>query len=64
VSAHLAKLSNPEGRQRGILSDAAPLEYSWVQGPWLKHQRLELETDLIGAFVLTTRAAPSAQFLG
>jgi hypothetical protein len=64
LSAHLAKLSKPEGRQHGILADTAPLECSWVEGPWFKHQRLELETDLIGAFVLATRTAPSAQFVG
>jgi hypothetical protein len=31
---------------------------------WLTHQRLELETDLIGAHVLFEEHAPPAQFLG
>jgi hypothetical protein len=31
---------------------------------WLKHQRLELESDLIAAHVLTIGSPPVAQFLG
>ena len=30
-----------------MLARAAPLEFSWVRGPWAKHQRQELVTDLI-----------------
>jgi hypothetical protein len=39
-----------------------PLEYSWIDGPWDQPQRLELENDLIAAFVLHERAIPALQF--
>jgi hypothetical protein len=32
-----------------VLREQRPLEWSAVQGPWERHQRLELETDLIAA---------------
>ena len=31
---------------------------------WLRHQRLELETDLIAAHLLATDRIPAAQFIG
>jgi hypothetical protein len=51
-------------RQGRVLADASPLEYAAVDGPWLPHQRLELETDLIAAHVLELGRVPSAQFIG
>ena len=62
--AHLAKraASPPQGR---ALSAAAPLTFSAVVNPsWRRHQRLELETDLIGAYVLAILKPPAAQFIG
>jgi hypothetical protein len=52
--------STPQGR---IFSEARPLSCSWVSDHrWYTHQRLELENDLIAAFVLATGRAPAAQF--
>jgi hypothetical protein len=51
---------SPQGR---ALADAQPLTCSWiVNAGWEHHQRLELENDLIAAWVLANGAAPSAQF--
>jgi len=63
LAAHLAK-SNKAGHRQRTLS-ATGLECAWTVNPaWPRHQRLELETDLIGAHVLSTGHAPTAQFLG
>jgi hypothetical protein len=35
-----------------------------LNAAWLRRQRIALETDLIGAHVLTMGDAPIAQFLG
>jgi hypothetical protein len=44
---------------------AQSLEYSWVaNSDWLPHQRLELENDLIAAYLLERGQVPKAQFLG
>lgn len=62
--AHLAKLnaSTPQG---AALRAAAPLTFSAVaNSSWRRHQRLELEADLIGAYVLATHEPPAAQFTG
>jgi hypothetical protein len=64
LGAHLAKLGveTPQGR---VLSDAAPLRYSTTRNvEWLRHQRLELETDLIAAHTLGRGVPPPAQFIG
>lgn len=54
--------SHPQGR---VLSSAGPLEGSWaLNGVWRRHQRLELEVDLVGAYVLARGHAPAAQFIG
>ena len=37
---------------------------SWLDTAWHPHQRLELENDLIAAYLLTTGDVPPAQFLG
>jgi hypothetical protein len=64
LQAHLAKTAKVTTLQGQLLADAAPLECPWVAGPWLRHQRLELETDLIGAFVLSRGQPAVAQFTG
>jgi hypothetical protein len=65
LAAHLGKTASPATEQGSILRAAAPLEGSWVlNGAWPAHQRLELETDLIAAHLLTTGLVPPAQFLG
>jgi hypothetical protein len=62
--AHAAKLQAATPRGDALRADA-PLAFSLVRGPrWLRHQRLELETDLISAHVLATCDVPAAQFIG
>ena len=64
LAAHLRKVSDP-GHAQGRIFVAGRLECSWVlNGAWHRHQRQELETDLIAAHVLTMSKAPAAQFLG
>jgi hypothetical protein len=54
--------SHPQGR---IFAAAQPLECSWVRNDtWARHQRLELENDLIAAHVTVMGEVPAAQFLG
>ncbi len=44
---------------------AGPLACSYVlDGAWHTHQRLELENDLIAAYVLSTGTVPPGQFIG
>lgn len=50
--------------QDRVLQQHRPLQFSALTGPWERHQRLELETDLIGAHVLQLDRAPAAQFIG
>jgi hypothetical protein len=65
LAAHLAKISDPKNRQGQVFGHAGPLQCSWVtHAAWRTHQRLELETDLIAAHVLTTGLPAAAQFLG
>ena len=60
---HQQKAGKPDERQAAIF--AGPLECSWlVNDTWLTHQRLELENDLIAAYVLATGTVPEAQFIG
>ena len=48
-----------------VFANGEALECSFVaNGPWHRHQRQELETDLIAAHVLTTGLVPPAQFIG
>ena len=62
---HFRRSGDSGHRQGSAFADSMPLECSWVVGEsWLPHQRLELETDLIGAYVLHASRAPTAQFLG
>jgi hypothetical protein len=63
LANHLGKASEAGHRQAPLFG--ARLECSWsLNSAWLRHQRVELETDLIGAHVLTTGHGPTAQFLG
>jgi hypothetical protein len=50
--------------QHLAFASAGELEYSYIAGSWLSHQRLELETDLIAAHILSLVFTPPAQFLG
>ena len=64
LRTHAAKLRHtlPQG---AALASAAPLECSAVLNPdWLRHERLELETDLIAAHTIACAAPPAAQFIG
>jgi excinuclease UvrABC nuclease subunit len=63
LAAHAAKLTTSSAQGR-VLTNAAPLDYSTVAGRWARHERLELETDLIAACVLAARRPPPAQFIG
>jgi hypothetical protein len=52
--------ASPQGQ---ALAAAQPLTCSWVVNEnWANHQRLELENDLIAAYILATGASPVAQF--
>ena len=63
LAAHLGKVNRPTARQSEWF--AGPIESSWVvHTAWYPHQRLELENDLIAAYLLTTGDVPPAQFLG
>ena len=63
LASHLRKASKTAHRQAPFFR--AGLECSWtINAAWLRHQRVELETDLIGAHVLSTGQASTAQFLG
>jgi hypothetical protein len=54
-----------DNRKGKIFAEAEQLEASWVLNhAWLPNQRLELECDLIGAYVLTSADVPQAQFGG
>ncbi len=65
LNHHLSKAMNPKDEQGSIFSSAGTLECSWVSNnSWLRHQRLELENDLIAAHLLVTQTVPAAQFLG
>ncbi len=65
LRAHQQKVADGGNRQGRIFGDADRLDCSWVLGEaWLPPQLLELETDLIAAYVLNTETIPAAQFLG
>jgi hypothetical protein len=61
--SHLAKVNRPDHRQAGPLGGGL-LQSSWVEGDWPRHQRLELENDLIANHLQMHGQAPAAQFLG
>jgi hypothetical protein len=63
LAAHRAKAATLRGRQGVFFAGA--IECLWVlNGGWYGHQRLELENDLIGAYLLATGEVPPAQFRG
>ena len=61
--SHLAKLNQPESRQAAPLGEGR-LERSSIAGSWPRHQRHELENDLIANHVNMHGHPPGAQFLG
>ena len=63
LATHAAKLAM-SGAQAQVFQVAAPLRFSAVTRQSFRHQRLELETDLIAACVLADRRPPPAQFIG
>jgi hypothetical protein len=63
VGAHLQK-AMVEGHRQGVHFGDPNLVCSFVVGDWPKHQRLELENDLIANHVEAHGAPPAAQFLG
>lgn len=63
LNDHQRKASQPASRQADLF--AGPLECSvTLNETWYAHQRLELENDLIAAYILHTGEVPPAQFLG
>jgi hypothetical protein len=63
LAAHVRRVVRPSERQADLL--AGDIECSWVlDAAWHMTQRLELENDLIAAYVLETATVPPAQFLG
>ncbi|MCP3104355.1 hypothetical protein LZ198_36375 [Myxococcus sp. K15C18031901] len=65
VAAHLAKARKRGHRQATAFRALERLEVSWVlDGTWRKHQRLELENDLLASHLLVMGGCPAAQFLG
>jgi hypothetical protein len=65
VNAHLKKGQKPDHPQAFAFADPADIEASFIQRDNLsKHQRLEVENDLIAAHVVRMECGPVAQFLG
>ena len=65
VKAHIKKSDKPEHPQARTFSEPQYIELSYVSRSDLaKHQRLEIENDLIAAHVLGMGTVPAAQFLG
>lgn len=63
LATHAAKLAT-SSPQAQVFQETTPLRFSTVTGQWFRHRRLELETDLIAACVLSGRRPPPAQFIG
>ena len=62
VGQHLRKAGKPGEPQGAVFR--ADMESSWVlNDTWHGHQRLELENDLIGAYMLWAGSSPPAQFM-
>lgn len=65
LMAHARKRQQAGHPQGEVFNREGGLTFSWVSLPGSHdHQLLELENDLIAAFVLGSQAAPRAQFLG
>ncbi len=64
LGAHRRKMDAPNHPQ-GVVMRRGRITCSWVENnSWVRHRRLELETDLIAAHILGTGKVPLAQFLG
>src|SRR5690606_38464891 len=64
LKSHLAKRRIGDHAQGRLFASSA-LAGSWVVNEtWEPFQRLEFETDLIAAHVVSTGVLPAAQFLG
>jgi hypothetical protein len=62
VGQHLRKVGYLQEPQGAVFR--ADMECSWVlNDAWYRHQRLELENDLIAAHVLWAGEPPPAQFM-
>ena len=65
IRAHLKKAALPDHPQAQAFADPEGVEVSFVIRPdLLRHHRLEIENDMIGAHVLEFDRAPGGQFLG
>ena len=65
LRAHMKKTTKLDHPQGELFRDQGPLLYSCVvNNEWKKHQRLELENDLIAAHIIQLARRPMAQFLG
>jgi hypothetical protein len=65
ITSHEKRAAARETKAGKILDSASRLEFSWVvNNTWYDNQRLELENDLIAAYVIELGHAPAAQFLG
>ena len=65
VEAHLKKGEQPDHSQAFSFSEPQSIELSYIQRHDLaKHQRLEIENDIIAAHVLQLGEVPMVQFLG
>jgi hypothetical protein len=59
----MQKARTPDHPQAAVF--AGPIECSYVlDDAWHAHQRLELDDDLIAAYVLTTGTVPPGWFIG
>lgn len=62
---HLSKVTRLKNQQDRVFAAAQPLACSWVESKgWYRHQREELENDLIAAHLLFAGSVPPAQFIG
>jgi hypothetical protein len=78
IAEHLRKGRTPGHPQREWFSPGEAIEVSWTTAasagldvsaitavpPWTRRERLEIENDLVGAFVLARGRPPQAQFRG
>lgn len=65
LRAHVKTFKRTESEQGHVFRSQGQLECSWVaERDWHRHQREELEGDLIDAHVLTHGMPPLGQFIG
>ena len=64
LATHLQTARKRTSEQGSVSAAGEPLECSWVENTTCAtHQRLELETDLIAAYVEAHQCSPAGQFL-